>query len=132
MDRQRCVIGAVVQQADPATVALGFPKIAAAAKSNITTDIPLRDISAWVQLSQRVQKAHVRSLPFTDAVIDTTNPDFAKMRALVQKAISDVPEATPSPSVAPSPSSTKKPSSKPTPPTPAEASKAQDVTSACK
>ena len=133
MTRQRCVIGAVVNQADPVAVAAAFPRIAVAAKTNITTDIPLAAIPAWLDLSLRVKKAHVRSLPFTDAVIDTTNPDIAKMRDLVQKAITEPVAASPSasPSAAPSPTSTKKPSSKPVQQTPAEAAQAQDVTSAC-
>ena len=86
MARQRCVIGAVVSQANPAAMALAFPQIAAAAKSNILTDVPLRDLKAWILLSERVKKGKVKSLAFTDAVIDTVNPDIQKTRELVTKA----------------------------------------------
>jgi len=135
MRRQRCVIGAVIKEADPAKMALAFPEIAAAAKSNITTGIPLADLGAWVQLTQKVQKAHVRSLPFTSSVVNTENPDFPAIKHLVAEALNPPAEVTPSP--APS-ASTKpsggKPSATPTPghPTdPAEARKAQDVNAVC-
>ncbi len=134
MTRQRCVIGAVVNQADPVKVAAAFPQIAKAAKTNITTDIPLRDLPAWLELALRVKKAHVRSLPFTDAVIDTADPDIAKMRSLVQDAISQPPAPSPS-AAAPSPAAAKpsagKPSSKPASTPRPDASEAQDVNAAC-
>jgi LCP family protein required for cell wall assembly len=131
MARQRCVIGAVVGQANPAAMALAFPQIAAAAKDNILTDIRLSDLKAWIVLSERVKKAKVKSLAFTDDVIDTANPDFVKMRELVTKAnaAADV-TASATPSAASSPAATKKPSNKPSAPA-TDASKAQDVTQVC-
>jgi len=107
MRRQRCVIGAVTSQADPQTIAMSLPGILRAAKDNIRTGIRLADIDAWVTLTLRVQKAHVRSLPFTNAVIASGDPDFEKMHELVQDAINEPPPAvvaTPSPSVSASPS----------------------------
>ena len=131
MARQRCVIGAVVSQANPAAMALAFPQIAAAAKSNIVTDIPLRDLKAWILLSERVKKGKVKSLAFTDAVIDTVNPDIVKMRELVTKAneAADTTAAAATPSSGSSPAASKKPTSKPT--QPADAAKAQDVNQVC-
>ena len=55
MRRQRCVLGALAQQADPATLAAHFPAIARAAQQNIRTDIALDDLDAWVELAQRVR-----------------------------------------------------------------------------
>jgi LCP family protein required for cell wall assembly len=111
MKRQRCVIGAVVKKADPKTLALNFPSIAKALKSNLTTGIATKDLPAWVELSQRVKGSTVTSLPFTDDVISRANPDFPRVHAMVRKAIaaslkpaakqSADPAATPS--TAPSP-----------------------------
>src|SRR3954469_15424067 len=98
MRRQRCVIGAVTQQADPKAVALNFDKIARAAKDNISTDISLQDLNAWVTLALRVKSAHVRSLPLTDAVISTVNPDFPKIHRLVRKALEPADTTPPKPS----------------------------------
>jgi LCP family protein required for cell wall assembly len=101
MARQRCVIAAVTRQADPETVALNFDKIAQAARQNISTDISLQDLDAWVTLALRVKKAHVRSLAFTEGVIDTVHPDVPRMHSLVRKALqqrSAAPTAAPQPS----------------------------------
>ena len=118
MRRQRCVIGAVVEQADPVKMAVAFPKIAKAAKNNLSTDIPQEDLEAWVTLSLRVQDANVRSLAFTDRVVpDRTNPDYESIRELVDDALEPVAKPTPEPdaSGAPSDSPSSSPSSKPSP-----------------
>jgi polyisoprenyl-teichoic acid--peptidoglycan teichoic acid transferase len=96
MRRQRCVIGAIAQQADPVTVAENLPAILRAAKRNIQTDIALSQLDAWVQLTERVKTASMRSLPFIDGVINTADPNFTRVHQLVQRALQ--PTATPSPS----------------------------------
>ena len=100
MRRQRCVLGAVSRQADPRAIALNFDKIARAAKDNITTDIPVRDLDAWVTLALRVKQARVTSLPFTDALINTVNPDIPKVHRIVRSALrtAGTPTPTPTPS----------------------------------
>jgi polyisoprenyl-teichoic acid--peptidoglycan teichoic acid transferase len=105
MRRQRCVIGAITQQTDPQTVALHLPAILQAAKDNIRTNIPLSDIDAWVTLTLRIKKAHVRSLPFTNAVIDSGNPDFDKIHQLVQQAITPAAAARATTAATPTPQS---------------------------
>jgi polyisoprenyl-teichoic acid--peptidoglycan teichoic acid transferase len=109
MERQRCMIGAVVKKAQPKTLALKFPSIAKALKNNLTTGISTKDLPAWVELSQRVKNSKVTSLPFTDDVISRQNPDFPQIHKLVRKAIAApvkptvkrTPNASVSPSVAP-------------------------------
>jgi LCP family protein required for cell wall assembly len=100
MRRQRCVIAAVTEQADPVTLAAAFPQVAAAMKTNLQTSIPEMDINAWVTLSQRVKKAQIRSLAFTDTVINTVHPDVDEMHEMINGSL-DPPEET----VAPSPGS---------------------------
>jgi anionic cell wall polymer biosynthesis LytR-Cps2A-Psr (LCP) family protein len=134
MRRQRCVIGALTAQADPQNLALGLPGIMRAAKDNIRTNIRITDVDAWVTLALRVQKAHVRSLPFTNAVIASGDPDFDRMRELVQQAITEpVPTAaaTPTPTVQPSPSATTKRSPKATATPQQDPEKAVDVKAVC-
>jgi LCP family protein required for cell wall assembly len=97
MERQRCLIAAVREQADPQKLALNFEKIARAAADNIRTDIPRDELDAWVTLTLRVKQAKVRSLAFTDKLIKTWDPDFDKMRSLVKQAVK-ASEATPKPS----------------------------------
>jgi anionic cell wall polymer biosynthesis LytR-Cps2A-Psr (LCP) family protein len=102
MRRQRCVIGAITQQADPVKVARNFPSIAKAARQNIQTDIALGQLDAWVELAKRVQRAQVRSLPFTNDVINTANPDYRRVHALVRRTLD--PPATVGPPGTPPPS----------------------------
>jgi anionic cell wall polymer biosynthesis LytR-Cps2A-Psr (LCP) family protein len=129
MRRQRCVIAAVTQQADPARVALNLPRILSAARDNVRTDIALKDLDAWVTLTMRVKNASVRSLPFTSEVIDTTDPDFDKIHALVARSLQP-PRAAPAPAT-PKPSATRTPSP-PRPSAPAgNPTQAQDVKSVC-
>ncbi|MFN8077659.1 MAG: LCP family protein [Kineosporiaceae bacterium] len=87
MRRQRCVIAAAAQQADPLTLVRRFPQVAAAIKGNFETDIPLAQLEAWADLALRVRSAGVRSLAFTDEVIDTSDPDIDHIHSLVRKAL---------------------------------------------
>jgi LCP family protein required for cell wall assembly len=130
MNRQRCVIGALVQQANPAAIALGFANIMRTLKKNFMTSIPLQDVDAWVKLALRVKKAKVTSLAFTDQVIKTYHPDFDKMRRLVQQAINPPkPTTTPTPSTGPT--TTKKKTTTKKTPTPSETGQATDLTAVC-
>ena len=130
MQRQRCVIGDVVSQADPVTLAEVFPQIAKTLKKNLSTGISTSDLQAWVTLSERVKGAKVTSLPFTNQVINTVNPDYAQVHALVDKAIkaSDkTTKATPSTTPSPNPSASSTAKKK----APTDLSKAQDVKAVC-
>ena len=99
MQRQRCVIGAVVQQANPAKLALGFAEIMTTLKKNFLTSIPLSDVDAWVTLAPRVKRGKIPSLAFTDSVINTASPDVQKMHDLVTAAINPPAKtSTPGPS----------------------------------
>jgi LCP family protein required for cell wall assembly len=87
MQRQRCVIGAVVDQADPLKVAKNFPALAKALKKNLRTGIDSSDLEAWATLALRIQKGGVTSIVFDPDVISTVNPDFDKIHQLVAKAV---------------------------------------------
>ena len=117
MARQRCMVTSLLDQANPAQLLSRYPQLASVAKNNIQTDIRQQDLGAWVVLVERIQKGHIRSLPFTDKVISPANPDFAQIRTLVMRAI------------APAPTPTARPSVKPTSPT--DASVAQSASSVC-
>jgi LCP family protein required for cell wall assembly len=99
MRRQRCMIGALTEQTNPVTVFKAFPQIAATLKTNLSTSIPQKDLAAWLTLAERIKNNKVRSLPFTDQVINTSAPNFAKMHRLVEAALNPpAVTATPTPS----------------------------------
>lgn len=98
MRRQRCVIGAMIDRADPFTVLRRYESLAGAAQDIVSTDIPTSMVPAFAELGLRVKDAAVRTLPFTDQVINPANPDFGEMRRLVTGALAPPPpEATPAP-----------------------------------
>ncbi|WP_141576330.1 LCP family protein [Actinomadura sp. WMMA1423] len=130
MSRQKCLMRAIAEQADPQTVLTSFDKLAAAAKRTLSTDIPQELLPALMKLSNRVKNgAEIRSLQFVPPLIYTGNPDFHKIRALAADAVSSAPRQvgakpsgspTASPSASPSESpgepdggESAKPSSKP-------------------
>ncbi len=119
MARQRCMVTSLLDQANPAQLLSRYPELASVAKNNIQTDIRQQDLGAWVVLVERIQKGHIRSLPFTDKVISPADPNFAQIRALVTRAIAPAPTPTPRPSA----------SAKPRPAT--DASVAQSASSVC-
>ncbi|MCA2220476.1 LCP family protein [Nonomuraea aurantiaca] len=117
MRRQRCVIGALLDQADPATVLTRFNRIAGATKELIRTDIPRPMLKHLVPLALQVKNAKVTSIQFVPPLISTVSPDWAKIRAITEKAIRDSAggrptAATASPESSSAPKSTKSPSSK--------------------
>ncbi|MGW0479528.1 LCP family protein [Nonomuraea sp. NPDC003214] len=109
MRRQRCVLGALLDQADPATVLSRFNQVAAATKELIQTDIPRDMLTHLVPLAMKVQQAEVTSIQFVPPLIHTGNPDWDKIRALTRKEIRESSGAAPVvASATPSPTRTKK------------------------
>jgi LCP family protein required for cell wall assembly len=106
MDRQRCVIDAVIKQANPANMLSRYEDIAKAGKDIVKTDLPQEVLPLMVDLSLRVKDGNVRSVVFKHGVdgFSSPNPDFSLMRKRVKSAIGETKKQQPSPS----PTSTKK------------------------
>jgi LCP family protein required for cell wall assembly len=124
MRRQRCVIGALLDQADPTTVLTRFNQIALATKELIKTDIPRTMLKDLAPLALQVKNGKVTSLQFVPPLISTGYPDWDKIRSLTAKAIRDstgggpvaaTASASPtgSPSDSPSPSPSRSPKKSP-------------------
>ncbi|TDD70869.1 LytR family transcriptional regulator [Actinomadura darangshiensis] len=123
MGRQKCLMRAIAEQADPRTVLTSFDKIAAAAKRTLSTDIPQELLPALMKLSGKVKDggAQIRSLQFVPPLIYSGNPDFDKIRQLASDAVtrdprqvSTQPSGTPSGSPdAPEGTESPKPDTKP-------------------
>ena len=91
MDRQRCVINAMINQANPANVLTRYEAIAKAGKDIVQTDLPQEVLPAMVELSLRVKDGNVRSIVFRHGASGfySGNPDFDRMRERVQIAIGE-------------------------------------------
>ncbi|MDQ1286838.1 MAG: hypothetical protein QG622_403 [Actinomycetota bacterium] len=111
MSRQRCVIAAITEQANPTNLALNLSGIMKAARDNISTSIRLAEVDPWVTLALRVQTGKITSLTFTNKVIASGDPDFDRIKELVDNAL--IKSSKPAPKTAATPSVSSAPSGKP-------------------
>jgi LCP family protein required for cell wall assembly len=103
MDRQRCMVNAIIDEAKPVTLLRRYQALAAAGKRILRTDIPNTLLPAFVDLSQKVKGASVTSVVFRPSKHFTSaDPDFAWMHSVVRKALA--PPQSSQPSGSPSPS----------------------------
>lgn len=108
MLRQRCLIGAMVKQAEPVKVLQNFQALASATKKLASTDIPRSVLPDLVSLGDKMSgTGKIRSIAFVPPVINTGRPDFVRIRRLARAAIEP-------PVVAPSPSASAAPTAAPT------------------
>jgi polyisoprenyl-teichoic acid--peptidoglycan teichoic acid transferase len=100
MDRQKCLLKDIADQADPQKVLTHFEKLATAAKHTISTNIPAELLPALVDLSGTVKHgADIHSLPFNPEKIAgfrVYQPNVARMRAVTARAIADSMNPRPS------------------------------------
>jgi polyisoprenyl-teichoic acid--peptidoglycan teichoic acid transferase len=91
MDRQRCVINAIIRQANPANLLARYEDIAKAGKQLVYTDMPQEVLPLIVELSLRVKDGNVRSIVFKNGVSGfiSTNPDFETIRKRVKTALGE-------------------------------------------
>ncbi|MEU7895486.1 LCP family protein [Nonomuraea sp. NPDC049152] len=87
MSRQKCLLNAVAQQADPVTLLNSFENLATATKRAISTDIPADLLPALVDLGQKVKGTHIKSLQFVPPLINTAYPDWHLIKKKVSEAL---------------------------------------------
>jgi LCP family protein required for cell wall assembly len=88
MDRQRCMINAIVDQADPFTLLRRYQALAKAAKKMIRTDIPRSLLPDFVDLALKMKDHRVKSVVFRSSdEFYPGDPDFDWMRSTVDKAL---------------------------------------------
>ncbi|MEU4395332.1 LCP family protein [Kribbella sp. NPDC023855] len=139
--RQRCTIKAIVDAADPRTLATKYQAVAKAGKNLLRTDIPQELLPALIQLARKVKAGTVSnvSLDVSKLRLKYLHPDYEGLRKTVAAALApknEQPATTPTetPSATPSETpSTKSPKTlarpgtgKATPPAPTE-----DLADAC-
>jgi LCP family protein required for cell wall assembly len=87
MARQRCVLGAMLDQLDPATVALKFRQIAGAGQRIVSTDMPASKLGAFVDLALKARKHPIVSVQFVPPLIKPARPDLALIKDKVREAL---------------------------------------------
>lgn len=139
MERQRCVINAVVKQARPDVVLRNFEGIATAGSKTIQTDIPRSRLPALLDLALKVRETDLHSVVFRPGVAGwvSANPPWPQVQRRVQAALKEAARAeqkkqSPSPSApAPSPSQTTSTPKSPKPSTSSSTDKSEDLTDSC-
>ena len=87
MARQKCVMGAMLQQLSPMKVVTKFQDIAEASTELINTNIPRSEVPTFVKLADKARNQPIKTVSFVPPLINTGNPDIAKIQRAVQKAI---------------------------------------------
>jgi LCP family protein required for cell wall assembly len=139
MERQRCVINAVIKQANPQNVLTNFQAVVDSGKKTIVTNFPSALLPDLVNLGLKAKNAKLRSLVLSpDNGFVFGQPNWDKVRAMVKKSLQETtadntqtPTTTATPSApvsstAPSgtPSGSATPSSTPS-------TKSEDLEDAC-
>lgn len=133
IERQRCVINAVVEQTKPDVVLTRFNAIASAGANNIFTDVPRSMLPSLLDLALKVKGTKLHSVVFKPGVANwvSADPDWPTIRKLVKTALKE----TAADAIAtPTPSATATTSGKPTKtPTPSKTptTKSDDLTDSC-
>ena len=100
MQRQKCVMAAMLKQLDPSTVAMRFIDIASASGETARTSVPSSKVSELVSLALKARSSPIISVSFTPPLISPGDPDFDFIRSVVVDKIaeSEALDAQPSPS----------------------------------
>jgi LCP family protein required for cell wall assembly len=93
MERQRCMVDAIIGAADPGSLLLRYLDLLKAGEEIVYTDIPRELASAFVELALRVKDAKVKSVVFRSSEeFSSADPDFVWMQDLVERAIDPPPK----------------------------------------
>jgi polyisoprenyl-teichoic acid--peptidoglycan teichoic acid transferase len=88
MLRQRCMVSAIVDAADPLNVLRRYQDLAKAGKEILRTDVPRDLMPAFVDLALKVKEKKMRSIAFISSdEFFSGDPDFEWMHSVVDKAL---------------------------------------------
>jgi LCP family protein required for cell wall assembly len=87
MQRQKCVMSAMLHQMDPITVATKFGQIATASGQVLVTDVPSSEVSTLADLAMKARSLDIANVSFAPPLIAPGNPNFALIRQTVAERI---------------------------------------------
>ena len=94
MARQKCVMGAMLDQLDPTSVLQNFQKIAKASSAMVQTSIPAGEVDRFIGLALKAKSQKISTLSVVPPLFDTYEPDARLIHAKVAEAI-DATEGQP-------------------------------------
>ncbi|WP_277498654.1 MULTISPECIES: LCP family protein [unclassified Nocardioides] len=87
MARQKCVMSAMLQQLDPATLVSRFGEIAAAGSAMLETSIPRSELDTFVDLALKARSEPIATVSIVPPAVDTANPDMAVVHRMIDDAV---------------------------------------------
>src|SRR5674476_828853 len=87
MQRQKCVMSAMLHQMDPLTVATKFGQIAAATGQVLVTDVPSSEVATLADLATKARSLDIANVSFAPPLIAPGNPNFDLIRQTTAEQI---------------------------------------------
>ncbi len=76
MARQKCVMGAMLEQISPEVAVRNFQKIAKASTQMISTNVPQSEVDNFMGLALRAKSQKIATLSLVPPTINTADPDI--------------------------------------------------------
>lgn len=89
MGRQKCVIHAMVRQLSPQSVLMNATAIAESGSHMLETNIPRGDLNVFLDLALDSRSQPISTVSLVPPLIYTGNPDYGKVREVIENAIAD-------------------------------------------
>jgi len=93
MARQKCVMSAMLTQLSPRDVLTRFQDIATASTEIVTTDVPAGELNTFLDLAAKARRLPVASVSFVPPTIETYDPDYDRIRSMVEAAVARAEQA---------------------------------------
>ncbi|MGQ0632309.1 MAG: LCP family protein [Sporichthyaceae bacterium] len=87
IERQRCMFGAILREADPLTLVKNYKSLTKAASQVFTTDLTRGELDRLVEVAGKTKGTKITGVPFVPPLINPAAPDLAFIRERVQAAI---------------------------------------------
>lgn len=87
MQRQQCVVTAMLHQLDPATVIAEYEDIAGAAGSTLVTDAPPADVGTLADLAVQARGHKTKAVNFTPPLIEPWDYEVEEIRTVVDDTL---------------------------------------------
>ncbi|GAB3852178.1 hypothetical protein GCM10028801_02890 [Nocardioides maradonensis] len=87
MARQKCVMSAMLQQISPMDVVKHFSALEKATTGTISTDLPSSEVPRFAELALKARSQKVATVSIVPPAVSTSNPDIAKVHAMIAAAI---------------------------------------------
>ena len=87
MQRQKCVMTAVLHQTDPVTVVSKFDELARAGGRIVVTDVPRSDVGRLSDLALKARNLPITNVSFVPPLVYPGNPKYDVVRGMVKEHV---------------------------------------------